>query len=370
MAFYNFILYNKVSIKQRDFKMIVLTENVKTRKHTDFQQDSTYQLDTLINNEMLKKDMDFPLLFKGNKKATIEELSKNIAEDFGINAPRILNSPSSKESYYHLGDFYLHNDHKNELFVLIHEYAHLLVDFFFKPEYSNNHDGYFIATYRFLLDRYDIVSIEKFNQLANILNIEIYDDAIVEFTLLSKEELDKRYQEDLKTMSDTYLSAWTQSNGMTRQSINDKKTISHYLKNELNDKAIVSVIKKCAFEYENEFSELTKEDFANTILLSPVFLMDERGNKVTGRSFGCSYGNYGYAIADGRCIDNGLQGFTSTSGFFSYGSEKEDKKESMQELKEAKKAFKKDGVNLIVTTSEKEYRRLYSIMRERYFDIR
>lgn len=355
--------------------MLVSVQDVKVRKHTDSQREKTYSLDSLIKRKIKEKGSVFPKLFRHLDTFDMEQVSKHISEDFGLNMRKLQVSTSyigssHTVSYAEGGDIFIHNDHRHSLMVLLHEYAHIFTDFFFRSENGSSHDGYFNAAYRFLLNHYHILSYDEFNELANIAKVEVYVDAIVGFDFVTEDVFNSRHQELVENDKDVYLPYWVRCNGLERNIFNGKKTVHYFIKNPITGQFIVSSVNKCHFEHSHEFSEMTKEEMKNTVLLSPVFLMDESGEKVTGRDFGSPRGCYGYAIADGRNIDNGLCGFHSTSGFYSYGCEKEDKKDSAKELSNDVKYFKKSGLNVIKTTSEKEYRRLYSLMRERYYDIR
>lgn len=352
--------------------MIYSVAEVKKPRHTDSQRQSFYDFDHILKDEIAAQGTRFPKLYRDlDENASIQELSNHISEDFGLLCSELFVSNDSS-SYYQMGKIWIHPiaRKQNDIEVLLHEYAHLFHDYFFKSESAQPHGGEYVAVFRWLLDFYDIVPKSDFDEALTYFgeDVDLFEDHIETLTFMSENELNSLFHSLKEQDNEEYISGiWSTSGQLERNYISTEKQIHHFMKNKESGKFIYSCVNKCAYDYETPFSNLTKEEFENTIIVSSAYLMGYSGEKITSR-YCPRY--YGYVELDGSTAFNPLRGFSSDLVKLGDDETPEEKKLITKQITEYVKTLKKDGVNVIRAKSEKEYVRLCNLMKKRYWEIR
>tara|TARA_Y100001960_G_scaffold192652_1_gene201664 strand:+ start:9110 stop:10255 length:1146 start_codon:yes stop_codon:yes gene_type:complete len=260
--------------------MIYSTNEVKKRIYIDSQREAFYDFDHILQEEikLVKSEKYLEKLYRGlPSEADLQAISTNIAEDFGLDGK--LEISNKRNSYYYFGSIYIHPicwNNKN-LETLLHEYAHLFMDCFFSTGYETAHGGEFAAALRFLLDFYDIVPKETYNELISTFaeDVSLYDNYIESFEFLTIEDFCKEKTKSKKkevfnnnfTCRKFYLN-------FEKEEIHTKDQYHFYYSNGDKNKFIRVVLNKFAYETDHPFKKLSIEEILNTRLVSNVFIMD------------------------------------------------------------------------------------------------
>lgn len=361
-----------MQVNREKHNMICSVKEIKKPMHIDNQRQQVYSFDVIIENAINEKGSVFPKLHRNlDETATLQQLSDHISEDFGLNVGN-LEVSNNKFSYYHHGRIWIHpiTRNTNDIETLLHEYAHLFVDYFFNMSSSQAHGGEFMAAFRFLLSHYDILSYKEFDKLSNQFgkDIHVYHDYVECFEITTEDKINEIYN-DIKKEKQEYNHPcfWTFFDSIERQYINTQKQLHFFIKSKKSNVFIYTCINKCAYHYETPFSNLTREELKKTILVSTAYLMGYDGEKCTS-SYEPRY--YGYSEVDGSYLDNPFGGFYSRQVKLGDDCTKEEKKIISKEITIYTKNLKKEGYNVIKAKSEKEYRYLYRLMKDRYFTLR
>lgn len=352
--------------------MIYSVNDIKKPIHIDHQKNEAYSFDCIIENIMAEKGNVFPKLYRNlDESATLQQLSDHISEDFGL-CVGDLKISETKYSYYYNGRIWLHPTVKdnNDLETLLHEYAHLFVDYFFNTPSKNSHGGEFMSVLRFLLNHYDILSNSEFDKISERFgqNIHVYNDYVDSFQFLTEDEFNSVYDE-IKKDDNNYRHPffWVSSFPLKREYLSTKKQFHFFVKNEKENIFIYTCVNKCAYYFETPFSNLTKEELMKTVVISSAYLMGYDGEKCTSPH---EPRYYGYSEIDGSYIDNPFGGFYSRQVKLGDDCTKEEKKIISKEITVYAKSLKQDGYNVVRAKSEKEYQYLVKMMKDRYWDLR
>lgn len=343
--------------------MLINTKDAKKFSASDKQRQIVYSMDRSL--EDLINDAYYPKLYKGlSKDADLFQLGQNIANDFGLHEDVIRKTNQQNCSYY-MGYVYLTplTLRENCLETLIHEFAHLFCDYFFRSEEQKGHDGHFMATLRWLFNHYDILSTEKFNHFieTNYPSIEVYDDFIHTFEFVDKETLDSKFNQAKESKVESSHTAWTQYNTFKREQVISEDFIEYFIENTKFENYIYIKVRRTSYE-KNYFFNTDIETMRKTVLLSPPYVMDTDGERITNRNYFPAY--LGYCDVDGSLIDNNFGVYKYPVRYIQDIS-KEGRKEINRNITEYSKELKSKGINVIKTKSEKEFTKLYWEMKSR-----
>lgn len=352
--------------------MITFCADVKKQIFKDAQKNRVYDFDSLLEKEIEKIERPFETLWeKYGRKPTIQEISNFISTDFGLPVKDI-KTTNANQSFYQTGSITLNQYHKNNIEVLMHEYAHYFCDVFFRTKNQTIHGGEFMSVFRFLLNHYNLISTEKFNQLINIegLNVDVYTDFIVSFDNLTEKEYLIKIDEAKQKYSEEDIYFWDSWGYIERYFYSSKTKYFNFIKNESNNKFFLITLKKLGYENDGLFDDLTNDDINNTVLVSPSHLMDHDGFPCRGRY---SFKYYGFSVIKGEDFFNTdyIHFYSSynTVEFLSNGEDLKDKKETNTEKKDYINYLKNKGFNVIITKSIKEYREMGDIFVKKFKEL-
>lgn len=345
--------------------MLISVKDTLSISSNDIQKENVYAFDDFLWMKMNKKNLDFPKLFRGKNvnEITLEEISQNIQDDFGLNIGKLLTCQVDnyfKEGRIHLSSLTFVN--KN-IEILIHEYAHAFQSFLFSSHHQTSHGAEFVSILRFIMNYYDIFSYEEFdNLLVNFrLNVDCYVDFIEHFEVCSKEFFDEKNQFFKESENYDYRDSFFVSyNRTVRLTHGTEKQISHLIQGA-NDKYFHLIVNRCFYEYNSPFAHLSDEDLKNVVLLSSFYTMDDAGYKITANFWSGYFGYVETSIVPNLWFGHEAQRFEP---------DEDGKKAARKDRSERIKQLKKEGKKVIIAKSYKEYSEYYSLLRDRYYQNR
>lgn len=353
--------------------MILSVHDVERMILTDSQRNAMYAFDEILEDEIKAQGKIFPKLYRNlNENASLQELSNNICDDFGL-PYSTFNISEDKTSYYFNFKIYMTPSaiYNKDVEALLHEYAHFFNHLIFKAEDGLSHNGDFVCVFRWLLDYYGIVSKNDFNETITYFaeNVVLYDDYIESFKFLTKNEFNILFDELSPLHNNLLISGtWTYSGAFEKKYINTKKQVHFFIKNESKNIFIYSCINKLACYYNDPFSNLTLEQLKNTVIVSPAFLMNYSGESERRKHYP-KY--YGFVEADGSFFDNPLSCDWVSLVKLGDDSTPDEKKIIQKEITKYSKNLKNEyGKNVVKAKSELEFQTFQSIMRTQYYLLR
>lgn len=335
------------------------------QSNRDSQKQMVYAFDEILWEKMNEKKIDYPKLFRGKTfdEISIQEMASNVQRDFGIDIGKI--ECRTDDNYFKGGKIVLSASvfKEKNIEIMLHEFAHCFCSFIFTSDRQQDHGAEFVSVLRYLFNFYEILSYDAFDDLIkkHFPKINYYFDFIEEMTPLSEEAFhlaqDAADKNDFKRNGTYFLSF----NNFSRSTKESEKQIYHFINGFEKDVFFKVTLNKCGFEYKTPFSDLTFEEFKNTVLLSSVCVMDQNGAKITAEHWS---GYYGFNEV---CTED-FRGLTNYPILQDFG--KSDAREWKLYLTQYAKELKKSGKNIIRARSYKEFELLYKQMRARYFELR
>lgn len=342
--------------------MIINIENATKFIANDKQRQIVYSMDNSL--ECLINDAYYPKLYKElPKDASLFELGQNIADEFGLNK-NIIKQCDKRKNCYYMGYIYLSSNtvNLNCLETLIHEFAHLFCDYFFRSENQHSHDGHFMAVFRWLLNYYDILSIEQFNYLIehDYPSIDVYDNFIHTFEYLDKQTFDFKLNESKKFETQRSHTMWTNFNSFKREQVITENFIEYFIENIQSNQLIYIKVKRTESE-KNLFFNMDIDMIKKTVLISPTYLMDTDGERITNKHYFPAY--LGFCDVCGSDIENNY-GVNKSPVQYTKDTSANGRKEINKMITSYSKDLKKKGFNVIKTKSEKEFSKIYWEMKD------
>lgn len=366
--------------------MIISVHDYKKQKHNDRQKEIMYDFDEILKDEINSKNQYFPKLYRElDKNASLMDLSVNIAQDFGLKPNHLHVSVNNNYSYYLQGSIYLLPNSLNtkNIEVFFHEYAHLFTDLFFNTNKETPHGAEFVSTLRFLLNYYEIIHYEDFDDLLNTFaeDLECFNDYIVSIEDIPFEQ----FQKDLIDVKNKNIkqsnknhTGWTGFLGFERETTIEDQQYKLFLTHYENNKHFKVILNQRNYEYDTPFSKLDEMDIEKTILFSNVAIINESGyidNKYNGEfGFSAYIGHKRAEFEEGKIISTKLhfgeayfQNFDRQYDIFLKNDSKLCKNDTLLKLKQTVKEYKDKGFYVVVAKSFKEYEVFKTLLEEKIF---
>lgn len=255
-----------------------------------------YAFDNEIDKRIKEKGSYFPKLFRHlPKDASLFEIGQNIIDDFNLGSVTIRQNRSSRISTYGASEIRLTPSvvRNHCLEILLHEFAHLFNAVFFPAD--ADHDGGYLVAFRFLLNHYDIISNEEFDEMVENSphNIQLFKDYLISFEVVAESDLEatleeyKNLEPESKLIKEKYKESLSERWTYRYVSFHADLTAIHLFNEESKDtfvynpkmKGIGFIIKLNYFKYEKAqpFECITEEELLKTMLVSPVANYDSYG---------------------------------------------------------------------------------------------
>lgn len=346
--------------------MLTSVDNVNTQISRDSQKENVYLFDDILWETIKVKGMDYPKLF-GNRNIEdirLQDIADVINADFQLGLPEL--TYSTGDNFFSEGRINInHFVAKEKNFeVLLHEFAHAFDYYLFDTPIVSVHGAKFLSTLRFLLNHYEVLSFKEFDELLEShlpTQLECHTDLVDAIIFCNKQELNNLKEQYNANQNQEKREIFYSH--ITKLEIKEEQHVNLFFESRINDQCYFIRMKRFAFEYKTPFTNITVEELNNIVLLSPVFMMDDNGNKITAEFWN---GNYGF-IEETVTIPN-IYGHNLEP--IKYYPDKDGKKEANKERNRTAKEFKKNGRTVLKPSSYKEYSRLHGLMREKYFELR
>lgn len=254
--------------------MIKSVHDVKKTAKTDYNKKSVYDFDYQLSKFINQK-------FNG-KSFCLEEYALKLREDFGLTKTSTnINKSDTNSSYYEDGCIYLERYalEKKCIETFFHEYSHFFCEIFFKEVLP--HGGEFLSVFKFLLNKYDLVTNEEFDRL--ILENEhiktvLFNDYIHSFEEYDADDFDLLERQNvssgiytLQSKNGNFIISKKMIAGCIKTVYETDKQYHHFIKTSKENKNFHIVINKCFYQYENIFSQHSDVDLFNLVLFSPIY---------------------------------------------------------------------------------------------------
>lgn len=279
--------------------MLTSVSSVNKMIERDSQRQNVYSFDKVLSSYLINNKIDYSKLYGDlPRSATILELSKKVANDFGCISAKFSVEEGIKTSYCQMHSVtYEHSQAIDESFIetMLHEIAHLFSHMLFN-NYGNGHGGHFVCILRMLFVHYELITEEYFNELLlnNSMTVKLYDDYIANSLDITKEEF-----EDTKENSAT---SFRYGNDFIHFQIESDEQKEYFIHCGRTNRYIKHTCNKFGYEMKkSRFENMTKEELRNVRILSPVTKISYDGYKTTS--------NYCYDIGFFcfEIIENGYQ---------------------------------------------------------------